>query len=145
MADSRKQLPWICRLVAFTLLTTTATAALAGPGFIASSRVSKGTNLAEVSVRFNCGGQYLTHTPAYRGDQLRIQLESTGICSGVSPLVAKVREQHRPALSDEGAVRTIKKEAGTRYDLQLVKEVGFYPVSKNLPGCYVITKGKAAR
>lgn len=55
------------------------------------------------------------------GDQIPALSQLVSICDAFVALTSE--RPHRPALSDEGTVRTIKKEAGTRYDLQLVKEV----------------------
>lgn len=113
MVTSRYFQAWSGRLAAIALLSAIANAALAGPGFIAGSRVTSGTTIAEVSVRFNCGVRYFSHDPAERGDQLRIQLESTGICTGVSPSAARIREQHRPALSDDARLINLEYDGET--------------------------------
>ncbi len=73
--------------------------ALAGPGFIESSRVS-GESPATIEVRFNCKVEFLRHEPRGSGDRLRIYLEPTGICNGVSPVVAGSRSRLRPVNSD---------------------------------------------
>ena len=57
--------------------------------------------------------QYIDHQPAKGGDQLRIQLESTGICNGVSPLVANIREQHRPASADDAKLVNLEYDGET--------------------------------
>lgn len=99
---SRKQL--IGQWLAGALLILAVPAALAGPGFIENARVSDGTSgdesAANVEVRFNCKAEYLRHEPQSGGDQLRIYLEPTGICNGVSPLVAESRSRLRPFNAD---------------------------------------------
>jgi hypothetical protein len=81
-----------------------ASSALAGPGFIGSSRVtvdeSSSDLLASIDIRFNCKTQYLRHDPGSDGDRVRIFLEPTSICNGVSPLVAETRSRMRPFNSD---------------------------------------------
>jgi hypothetical protein len=74
--------------------------AFAGPGFIESSRVSGDKSVADVAVRFNCKAQYLRHEPRGGGDRLRIYLDPTGVCNGVSPTVAGSRSRHRPFNAD---------------------------------------------
>ena len=71
----------------------------AGPGFIESSRVS-GEAPASIEVRFNCKAEYVRHEPEVAGDRLRIYLDPTGICNGVSPVVAASRSRLRPVNSD---------------------------------------------
>jgi tetratricopeptide (TPR) repeat protein len=93
--------------------------AMAGPGFISGSRVVKGSFLAEVTVQFNCGVQYVSHEPSHYGDQLRVHIESTGICNGVSPLVENVREMHRPANSDEANLVSVEYDGETNADSML--------------------------
>jgi tetratricopeptide (TPR) repeat protein len=87
------------------LLVFVASTTLAGSGFIANSQVSDvesgdGTS-AEIRVQFNCKAEYLRHEPQTGGDRLRIYLDPTGICNGVSPLVAESRSRLRPFNSDK--------------------------------------------
>lgn len=79
-----------------------------GPGFIAGSQIKSGNAVAEVSVQFKCNVMYMGHEPAADGDQLRIRLESTGVCNGVSPEIAKTREQYRPASADDANLVSIE-------------------------------------
>jgi hypothetical protein len=90
--------------------------ALAAPGMIAGSRINKGNYLAEITVQLNCGMRYLRHEPRKHGDQLRIHLESTGVCNGVSPLLAGTREQHRPALADEAKLVNLEYDGESTAD-----------------------------
>ena len=89
-----------CLWLAGVLLIGAASNATAGPGFIESSRVSGSSSASTIEVRFNCKAEYLRHEPQGGGDRLRIYLEPTGICNGVSPLVAESRSRLRPANSD---------------------------------------------
>ena len=86
-------------LTAVTLIGTVSVAS-AGPGFIESSRVSGTESTANIEVRFNCKAEYLRHEPQGGGDRLRIYMDPTGICNGVSPLVAESRSRLRPANAD---------------------------------------------
>ncbi len=52
-------------------------------------------------MRFNCKTEYLRHEPRERGDRLRIYLEPTSICNGVSPTVAESRSRLRPFNADK--------------------------------------------
>lgn len=75
--------------------------ALAAPGFIAGSFVDSDGHTARLSVQFRCGVEYVSHEPTSHGDSLRIRLESTSICNGVSPGIAENREQYRPIGADD--------------------------------------------
>ncbi len=86
--------------LACVLLVLIPQAAIAAPNFIASSRVSEDTLGATVEIRFNCKVSYQHHEPAQRGDTLRIYLEPTSICNGVSPLAVQSRGRYRPVNSD---------------------------------------------
>ena len=79
----------------------------AGPGFIESSRVS-GEAPASIEVRFNCKAEYVRHEPEVAGDRLRIYLDPTGICNGVSPVVAASRSRLRPVNSDNAQLVDIE-------------------------------------
>ncbi len=92
------------RWIAGAILIGLAANAHAGPGFIESSRVS-GDSIADASsatieVRFNCKAEYLRHEPQGSSDRLRVYLDPTGICNGVSPVVAESRSRLRPVNSD---------------------------------------------
>jgi tetratricopeptide (TPR) repeat protein len=75
--------------------------ALAAPGFIAGSFVDSDGHTARLSVQFRCGVEYVSHEPESHGDSLRIRLDSTSICNGVSPGIASIREQYRPIGADD--------------------------------------------
>ena len=91
-------------ILAIASLVLPASPALAGPGFIGSSRVStddsSADSLASIEIRFNCKAQYLRHDPRGNGDRIRIFLEPTSICNGVSPVVAESRSRLRPFNAD---------------------------------------------
>lgn len=99
------------------LIAVVAPIAFAASGFIANSRVSEvesGDGLAaEVNVRFNCKAEYLRHEPQNGGDRLRIYLEPTGICNGVSPLVAESRSRLRPFNSDKARLVELEYDGDT--------------------------------
>ncbi len=86
------------------LLIQMASLAIAAPGFIGSSRVSTAESGepadADIHVRFNCKTQYLRHEPLGGGDRLRVFLEPSSICNGVSPTVARSKTRLRPFNSD---------------------------------------------
>ncbi|MBT5218123.1 MAG: hypothetical protein HOM16_01395 [Woeseia sp.] len=69
--------------------------------FIVSSNVKSGTNVAEISIQLACIAEYVEHYPDVATDRLRIQLEPTQICNGVSPTVAQSRQHFRPPNADE--------------------------------------------
>jgi len=100
----------ICRCIralALPLLLVPA-AAHAGPGFIASSQVTKGNVYAEISVQLRCNVQVLGHDPSGASDVLRIRLETTTVCAGAPPTVALSREQHRPVAAESVLLDSIE-------------------------------------
>ena len=87
-----------------------AAAASAGPGFIDNSRVYADASGARIEVAFNCKAQYLRHEPQSGGDHLRIYLDPTSICNGVSPLVANTRAVLRPVNADLAQLADLEYE-----------------------------------
>ena len=92
-------------VLSFLLLTAEA---LAGPGFIAETRIERGSVYAEVGIRFRCGVQYLGHNPSAASDVLRIQLEATTVCIGAAPSIADIKEQLRPLSADQARIESIE-------------------------------------
>ena len=92
------------RWIVGAILIGLAANAHGGPGFIESSRVSGDSTAdassATIEVRFNCKAEYLRHEPQGSSDRLRVYLDPTGICNGVSPVVAESRSRLRPLNSD---------------------------------------------
>jgi tetratricopeptide (TPR) repeat protein len=82
--------------------------ALAGPGFIAETQVTRGSVYAEVGIRFRCGVQYLGHDPSAASDVLRIRLETTSVCTGAAPSIADIRELIRPMSADDASIESIE-------------------------------------
>ena len=131
MAASRLKSLSIARYFLILAVVLAMQGALAAPGFIAGADVKNGASLALLNIRFNCRISYQSHDPANHGAVLRIRLESTGICNGVSPVVAESREQHRPAGADDakivdfeydgqtpvGAVLTVNFSEDVRYEV----------------------------
>jgi tetratricopeptide (TPR) repeat protein len=87
----------ILTCVALLLVGVTAEA---DPRFVASARVSADDASATISIQFNCKVGYLRHAPDAQGDRLRIELDSTTICNGISPQAAQSRARLRPANAD---------------------------------------------
>jgi len=94
-----------------------ASTAAAGPGFIGSSRViadeSGDESVASIDIHFNCKAQYLRHEPTGGGDRLRIYLDPTAICNGVSPVVAESRSRLRPFNADIAHLLELEYDGGT--------------------------------
>lgn len=90
----------ICCWLTAPLTAILASVALAGPGLIASSRITGDESAADIEINFNCKVTYQQHEPPSRGETLRIYLEPTGICNGVSPTVAESHGRFRPANAD---------------------------------------------
>ncbi len=82
--------------------------ALAGPGFIAETRIERGSVYAEVGIRFRCGVQYLGHDPSAASDVLRIRIEATTVCMGAAPSIARIKEQLRPLSADQASIESIE-------------------------------------
>ena len=99
------------------MLIVAAPVAFAGPGFVDSARVSSigsgDESGADVEVRFNCKAQYLRHEPQGGGDRLRIYLDPTGICNGVSPVVAESRIRLRPLNADSARLLDLEYDGGS--------------------------------
>lgn len=95
------------------VLLCIAPCAISAPGFISGSKVTRGNTIAEISIQFACSVEYVGHLPAGEGDRLRIQLESTQICNGVSPTIAQSREQHRPLDADKASLVDIDYDGDT--------------------------------
>jgi len=114
--------------LAASLLVGLVSNAVAGPGFIESSRVS-GDTPATIQVRFNCKAEYLRHEPQGGGDRLRIFLDPTGICNGVSPVVAESRSRFRPVNSDRAQLVDMEYDgdspAGPTLTLNFSQPVAF--------------------
>ncbi len=92
-------------LLSGVLLLALAPFAFAANGLVASSRVSlaeaEDSAVATLEIRFNCKVQYLRHEPQGSSDRLRIYLDPTSVCNGVSPLVAESRGRYRPINADD--------------------------------------------
>jgi len=103
-----------CRqYLAGLVLLCIASGAFSAPGFISGSKVTRGNTIAEILIQFACSVEYVDHLPVGEGDRLRIQLESTQICNGVSPTIAQSREQHRPLDADKAGLVEIHYDGDT--------------------------------
>ncbi|MDH3905461.1 MAG: hypothetical protein OEV16_07425 [Gammaproteobacteria bacterium] len=106
------------RIAAITLSLLLFTAeALAGPGFIAETHITRGSVYAEVGIRFRCGVQYLGHDPSAASDVVRIRLETTSVCTGAAPSIADTKElirQCRPTTPASRASSTTASRRGTK-------------------------------
>jgi hypothetical protein len=100
VAIFRTLISWHSRALLCAVLLACTPIAVAAPGFIAGSFVDGDEETARMSVQFRCNVEYVGHDPATRGDHLRIRLEATRFCTGVSPNIANNREQHRPIGAD---------------------------------------------
>jgi len=106
--------------------------AVAAPGFITSASVSQDEGSALISIQFACRVEYIDHLPVLYGDRLRVQMDSTGICSGAPPTIASTHEQYRPLNSDLAKLQELDYDGTSRGNqiLTLVfSEVVQYTVS----------------
>jgi len=134
MNSRQKPKSWSVTALAVSLLLLAAPSH-AGPGFIASSQVSKGSVYTEVSLQFRCNVQYVDHDPSGESDVLRIRLETTTVCAGAPPTVALSREQHRPVAADDALLDSIEYDGqtsgGEYLRLNFVEDVRFDVVQDN--------------
>ena len=95
------------RLAVFLLLIAAASSH-AAPGLVHSSSVERGDVYAEVRVKLSCNAVYLGHTPQGSDDVLRIRLETTTVCAGVSPTVVDNYQILRPQDADSAWLSSIE-------------------------------------
>ncbi len=93
---------------AFLILTTQTV--FAAPKFVAVTRVTGDETQSTISIRFNCKVSYVHHDPLSRGDRLRINVQPSTICNGVSPIAAQSRGRYRPVQADLAALLDIVYE-----------------------------------
>lgn len=94
---------WSRRLAGIVLVLIAQTV-LAAPSFIAGTKVTGNDQHSTIAVRFNCQISNLQQALRGRGDRLRIRLDPTTICNGVSPLSAQSYSRLRPAEADLAAL-----------------------------------------
>ncbi len=87
-----------------TVLILLIPVAFAAPNFIGNSRVTGDSANASIEIHFNCQVTVLDHTPRKQGDHLRIRIEPTTICNGVSPYAVQSNGRYRPVNSDRAAL-----------------------------------------
>ena len=88
------------KLTAGLLLLLVCPTVFGASRFVTGASVSREDNVAVITVQFACRVEYVSHLPINRGNRLRVQIDPTTICSGVSPTAAKTREQFRPLNAD---------------------------------------------
>ena len=129
MAISRTSWSSFCVSSLCTLLYAVPSVSLAAPGFIAGSFIDGDEYTARMSVQFRCGVEYLGHEPSDHGDRLRIRLDSTRICTGAAPSIARNREQHRPIGADAARLLSLEYDgdspAGKILRLDFSEDVRF--------------------
>ena len=113
MVIFRQRKSRLSQYLAGLVLLCIAPGAISAPGFISGSKVTRGSMIADISIQFACNVEYVGHLPVGEGDRLRIQLESTAICNGVSPTIAQSREQHRPLDADKANLVEIDYDGDT--------------------------------
>jgi len=88
------------RWVTVALLVAMSVTAFAAPDLVATSRITGDLNASSIEINFACQVEYLQHEPMGESDVLRVYLDPTTVCNGVSPTVADVNGRYRPANSD---------------------------------------------
>jgi hypothetical protein len=102
------------------------------PGFITSANVTRDADSALISIQFACRVEYIDHLPVLYGDRLRVQIDSTGICTGAAPTIANTHVQYRPLSADLAKLQELDYDGTSRGNqiLTLVfSEVVQYTVS----------------
>jgi tetratricopeptide (TPR) repeat protein len=95
------------RLVIGVMLFCITSTVFGASRFITGGSVKRTDAIATITIDLACQVQYLGHLPVSRGNRLRVQLEPTPFCAGVSPTVAGTREQYRPLNSDDAGLLEI--------------------------------------
>ena len=107
---------------------------LSAQGFITSANVTRDGDSALIAVQFACRIEYIDHLPVIYGDRLRVQMDSTGICSGAAPTVAYSRGQYRPLNADLAKLLELDYDGESRSGQTLTfvfSEVVQYDVSSD--------------
>ena len=132
----------VLRCLTSLALLCYASGTLAASGFIVGSNIKRGTNIAEISIQLACAVEYVDHLPTGRTDRVRIQIESTSICNGVSPTVAYSREQHRPLEADLAKLVEISYDgdtsAGQALTLAFSEDVSFEVIHRGTTNDMVV-------
>ena len=110
-SERRRSIGWR-RLAEIFPLFAVATV-FAAPGFISGSQITRGALYTEISIQLACVVEYLDHLPANRGERLRINLQATTICSGVSPTIIEEPQSYRPQDADAANLVEIDYESDT--------------------------------
>jgi tetratricopeptide (TPR) repeat protein len=100
--------PRLLRSLLAIACLATAIQASAAPGFIASSLVEGDDQSARISVQLRCNVELVTYQPRAMGDNLRIRLDATQVCTGAAPSIAFNREQHRPIDADTARLLSLE-------------------------------------
>ena len=136
------------RVVLAQLLLISGSTAWSAGGFITGTDIRHGSNIAQITVSFGCKVSYLSHQPTVAGDTLRIQLEATNFCTGISPLIAEQREHFRPAGADEVNLVDIEYDgsapAGQTLTLNFDKEVRYEIDHKGIDDTLIVRVYMAA-
>ena len=100
-------------LVGVSLLCI-ASLSMAAPGFIVSTNISRDADSALIAIQFACRVEYIDHLPVLYGDRLRVQMDSTGICSGAAPTIANSYELHLPLDADLAKLQELEYDGASR-------------------------------
>jgi tetratricopeptide (TPR) repeat protein len=88
------------RAIPLLLLVLAIDTVFASGRFVASSRVSADGSEQEIRIVFNCKVAIQVAEPQHNTDQIRVYLEPTTVCNGVSPVTAASRGRYRPVNAD---------------------------------------------
>ena len=108
------------KLLLVVVAYCTSVQAVAAPGFIENARVSVDGAESTLHVRFNCQAQYLRHEPQGTGDYLRIHLEPSPICNGVTPSAATTKTRIRPLGADRANLLDLTYDGTSQIGAMLV-------------------------
>jgi len=86
----------------------------ADQSFLTGASVSEHDNGASISVLLACHVNYVNHAPTGRASTFRIQIDSTQVCNGSSPTVARTQQYYLPARSEKAKLTSMEYD-GTAF------------------------------
>jgi len=79
----------------------------ATPAFISGASVERDGDHVRLTILLACQVDYVSKTPDNRATAFRIQLDSTGVCKGAPPTIAKTQEYYLPARAADAKLTSL--------------------------------------